>query len=296
MVRVTTLLSLLLLGGLAAAAPAGTKPDTFGAPEFHTTTQAAVAAFPAGLMVGHEAEMRIPLWGSVNPLLDGAHISVLGHGQLTPSFVRLGPGVRFAPLAVWDVTARWYATSWFGTFTSLLPVDPTVDSTPAVRREMMRAGEQLGGLGMRADLETRLKGKVGPVVAVLEGVARYNHVKAAGDTPLYYFWEPGDMLNVSATGWVFHRNAYLFVQAIEHGKPTHRNFDDRRLWIGATAFWTTAQFTEDENIRIGPTVVWKPARGPSVPQLLIASQGWVKSRSQPELLPPYTAVLASWSQ
>lgn len=287
---------LLLFLSTAHAVPAAPTVDTFGDVEFHGTTQVGAAAFPAGLMVGHEAEVRVPLWGSVNPLLDGAHISFLGNGQLTPSFVRVGPGVRIAPLAVWDVTARWYATSYFGTFTSLLSVDPAVDTTPAVRREQMQNGEQLGGLGMRADLETRLKGKVGPVVAVVEGIARYNHVKASGDTPLYYFWEPGDMLNVSATGWVFHRNAYLFVQAVEHGKPTHRNADDRRLWIGATAFWTTAPYAEDENIRIGPTVVWKPARGPSVPQLLIASQGWVKSRSQPDLLPPYTAVLASWSQ
>jgi hypothetical protein len=288
--------STALLCARAALAAPDALPDPPGGVDVRTTTQAAVAMFPAGLMLGHEVELRVPLWDSDHLLLRDAHVAVLTHGQMTPSFARVGPGVRFAPVAVWDVTARLYGTWWWGSFTSLLPVDPEVDSTPAVRSAMMRAGERTSGTGLRADLETRLKGKAGPVVLVLEAMARHNDVDAPPGTELDWFWEPGDMVNAPARGWVLHRNAYMFVQVVEPGRKPTAATDDRRLWLGATAFWTSAPAADDTNVRVGPTVVWKPARGPASPQLLMAAQAWVDSRSQPRPLPPYTVVLASWAR
>lgn len=259
------------------------------------TTQLAAAVFPEGAQLSHEAELRWRLGDSDSVLFKDAHVALLGHGQLTPSFVRVGPGVRFAPIAVWDVTARVYGAYWWGAFTSLLPLDtPDFAATREARRALAEEGLRTSGAGLRFDLESRLKGKAGPVVLVLEGIGRYNVVDPAGDTTFDWYWEPGDMVNAPTEGWVVLSNAYLFVQAIEHGPITDTNADDRRLWVGATAFRTVAPSSGDEALRVGPTFVVKPGVGPKVPQLLIGAQAWLESSSQPEALPPYTFVAASW--
>jgi hypothetical protein len=269
----------LLIAPLAAAAP-----------ELHSTHQIGIASFPLGAQYIFEEEVRFPLWGSDNPLLRDAAVSVFAHAELTPSFPRVGPVVRIAPVAFWDATFRLWGTWYFGAFSSILPFDdPEAAATAEVKRAVVASGARSGGLGIRADAETRLKGKVGPVIAVLEVSYRRHHVEAF-ETDLDYFWEPTEMLLVPADGAVLNRNAYLFG---ELRKPTAE--DDRKLWIGAVAFWQLALGTQDENLRIGPVAFWKPAVGPNVPTMIIGSQAWVESRFV-EPLPPYTFVAASWAR
>jgi hypothetical protein len=287
----------LVLPVLAADPPEGEPVSGPSKPVWKHTTQLAAAGFPEGAQLAHEFELRWRLWESDNVLLKDAHVALLGNGQLTPSFVRVGPGVRFAPVAVWDVTARVYGAYWWGAFTSLLPLEtPDYAATQAARRELAEQGLRTSGAGVRFDLETRLKGKAGPVVLVLEGMGRYNAIDPSGDATFDWYWEPGDMVNAPTQGWVIHRNAYVFVQAIENGPLSETNTDDRRLWVGATAFWTVAPASGDDALRVGPTFVVKPGTGPKVPQLLIGAQAWLESSSQPEALPPYTFVAASWTR
>lgn len=259
-------------------------------PELHTMHQLGIASFPLGAQYIFEGEARVPLWGSDHPLLRDAAVSFIGHAELTPSFPRVGPVVRIAPVAFWDVTLRFWGTWYFGAFSSLLPFDdPDAAATAEVKRAVIDSGARSAGWGIRADAETRLKGKVGPVIAVLELQYRRHHVEAyTGD--LEWFWEPTENLLVPADGAVVNRNAYLFVEVI---RP--EDDQDRKLWLGAVGFWQLAPATGDENVRLGPVAFWKPAPGPSVPMLIIGAQAWLESRFVPTF-PPYSFVAASWSR
>jgi hypothetical protein len=275
-----------LLAAAALAAPM----------ELRTTHQVGVALFPEGVQYMFEVEGRIPLWKSEHFLLADGHVALIGHAELTPSFPRVGPVLRIAPVAFWDATLKAYGTWYFGAFSSILPFDdPEFEATRLAKRALVREGERTGGWGIRFDAETRLKGKAGPVIVVLELQYRRHHVEVP-DRDLAYFWEPTEMLNVAADGEVINRNGYLFFELIKPVKRTAEvAADDTKLWVGAIGMWQSSPQTGDRNIRVGPIASWKPANGLQVPTLLIGAQAWVDSNFVP-VLPPYTFVAASWAR
>lgn len=269
---------------LAAMAAPGPAVET------HTQHQFGIALFPTGVQYIFEGEARVPLWRSDHLLLKDAHVAVIGHAELTPSFPRAGLVVRVAPVAFWDLTLRAWGTWYFGSFSSILPFDdPSFAATTEGKAGLVEAGVRTDGWATRLDVETRLKGRVGPVILVLELQVRHHEVSASSGA-IEWFWEPTEMLNVPAVGEVINRNAYLFY---ELNKPAHDQ--DRKLWIGAIAFWQWCPQSLDQNVRIGPVMFWKPAPGPRVPTLILGAQAWVESGFTP-VLPPYTFLAASWAQ
>jgi hypothetical protein len=264
--------------------------------ELHTRHQVAIALFPEGLQYVFEAEARFPLWKSDHILLRDAHVAIVGHAELTPSFPRAGAVLHIAPVAVWDVTLRAYGTWYFGAFSSLLPFeDPEFQATRANKRALIADGVRTGGWGTRVDVETRLKGKVGPVIAVIELQYRHHDVNSAGED-IQWFWEPTEMLNVAGTGEVINRYAYMFYEVREPvsaapGVPA----DDRKLWIGAAGAWQSSPQSGDTNVRVGPIGFWKPAHGPTAPTLMIGALVWVESNFA-DPFPPYTFVAANWTR
>ncbi len=272
--------------GAALAAPA----------ELHTLHQVGIAAFPEGLQYFVEAEARIPLFDSDHVLLKDSHIAVIGHAEITPAFPRIGPTLRIAPIAVWDVTFRAWSTWYFGAFSSILPFDdPSFPATQENKRALIAAGERYSGWGVRFDAETRLKGKVGPVIAVFELQYRRHHVTVPG-YDLQWFWEPSDMINIAADGEIINRNGYLFYEV---QKPREAGADapanDAKLWAGLVGFWQTSPQSGDRNIRLGPVAFWKPAHGPKVPTLIVGAQAWIDSNFTPTF-PPYSFVAATWTR
>lgn len=260
------------------------------AAEYHSTTQVAIAAFPEGAQVIWEPEWRFSLSDSEGVLFKDAHIALIPHVEVTPSFPRGGPIVRFAPIAFWDAAIRLQGTWFWGAFSSLLPLEsPTIAATRAEKRALIAAGERQGGWALRLDLTTRLKMKVGPLIALAEFEARRHHVET-WHTEMAWFWEPTENLNLPADGWSIHRNLYVLGEAVKPADPA-----DRKLWMGAYGTWASCAATEDRNIRLGPLVMWHPTPGYTMPTFLIGSQVWIDSRFAPTL-PPYTFLAANWSR
>lgn len=258
--------------------------------EYHQTEQVAVAFFPLGAQVYWEPEARLPLFESESVLLKPAHVALLGHVEMTPSFPRVGAMLRVAPVAIFDVTAKVYTTLFYGAFSSIYALpDGDVAATAAYKHGRALAGDREAGWGFRYDLSARLKGKAGPVLALVELELRHHDVHTWGGG-LEYTWEPTEMLTVAAQGWTIHRNAMAFVQLVA---PTDEN--DHTLMVGAMGNWNNAPATGDTNIVLGPVVAWKPAHGPKVPLLYLGAQAWIESRFVPTL-PPYTFLAANWTR
>lgn len=263
--------------------------------ELHTLHQVGLAFFPEGLQYFVEAEARLPLGDSDHVLFRDAHVSVIGHAEITPAFPRIGPTVRIAPIAIWDATFRVWSTWYFGAFSSILPFDdPSFRATQEAKRELIAEGRRISGWGVRFDAETRLKGRVGPVIAVFELQYRRHAIQTPG-YDLQWFWEPSDMINLSPDGEIINRNAYLFYEAkAPREAGADGPADDSKLWLGLVGFWQTSPQSGDRNIRLGPVAFWKPKDGPKWPTLILGAQPWLDSNFA-EVFPPYSFVAATWN-
>lgn len=257
---------------------------------YHETDQVAVALWPLGVQAFVEPEARLALSRSSNLLFEDSHVALVGHGEVTPSFPRLGAGIRFAPIAVWDATARVSAALYYGAFSSLFPLDGgTVVADPEYLAAAGHAGKREGGWALRYDLDTRLKGKVGPIVAVVELEARRHDLHSfPGD--LEWTYEPTEMMVVRRDGWTIRRSALVFWE-VEHAAEEQ----DPKLWIGVLGNWNSSPAAEDENRLLGPFAAWKPASGERVPTLFLGSQAWLENRYRP-VLPPFTFFAANWAR
>lgn len=257
--------------------------------EHHAEYQAAVAVAPGGIQLQYEPEWRWKLGKGTGMLFEASHLAVGIRAEATPSFPRVGPILRFEPIAFWDVTLRGQATWFLGAFSSLLPVeDPYAVADQAAKAAWIEAGLREAGWALRFDANTRLKMRVGPIIAVAELEVRRHHTRD-WDGNLQYFWEPAEMVVIPADGWTFHRNGYLLA---EIQKP--ENIEDRSLRIGLYGTWVSCLETDDVNVKAGPLLWWKPTRGLVMPVFLVGSQYWFVSRFH-DALPPYTFLAAHWS-
>lgn len=261
--------------------------------EFHHTEQAAIAAFPEGVQVIAEPEWRAQLYapaasGLGRALTEGNATSFVTHVEVTPSFVRIGPVWRFAPVAVWDLAVGAYGAWYFGTFSSLLPLDdPETVADRAWKKEAIAGGDREGGGGLQAWATTRLKARAGPVIAVAELTVQRNDLYTYAND-LDWYWDPTDQVNARAHGWVVRRAGYLFGELIRPDGPT-----GRKLWVGALANWNSTRASGDRNIRLGPVAIWKPTDATDMPSFLFGSQAWVDSRFH-DTWPPYSFLAARW--
>lgn len=255
--------------------------------EPHLSAQVAVCAFPEGAQVYMEPELRVPLGRSDHLLLEDSHLALLLHGEATPAFVRGGPGLRLAPVAIWDATARIQATRFFGVLTAVLPVDgpETVPDRPWRRAERVDGSAEVAN-DLRLDLQTRLRGKTGRVAIQLEWESRLHHLHTAGGAA--WIWEPSEMLVEPAEGWAHLQNVMAFFLVEPGGDPL-----DRRFWVGAWLHHASVPASRDENLRVGPVALWKPDPGVAWPAFAGGTQVWLKSRMAPAL-PPYVFLAATW--
>lgn len=258
--------------------------------EYHETDQIGLSVFPYGIQAYVDAEARLPLKGPTTALFAGSHIALVGRAELTPSFPRLGVAFRIAPIAIWDLTVRASSALYFGSFSSLYPLaDGSVVADPDYRASPEAEGDREGGVGLRLDIDTHLKGKVGPIIAVAGLEVRRHSINGfRGD--IEYTWEPTEQLVIPAHGWTIRRTAFLFVE-LEKAAETQ----DKKLWIGALGSWSSCPETHDRNILAGPLVVWKPGDGETVPLLYAGAQAWLESRFI-ETLPPNIFFAANWSR
>ncbi len=264
------------------------------AAELHRMEQIGIAAFPEGVQLIAEPEWRIPLYkeaegsGLAHALTAENFGSLAAHVDLTPSFARVGPVFRLAPIAIWDLTVGAYGAWYFGTFSSLLALDdPGIVADREWKKEAVAAGERQGGGGVQAYVSTRLKAKAGPVIAIAEATVQRNDMFSYRKD-LVWYWDPTDQINAPAHGWIIRRAGYLFFEALKPQTPT-----DRKLWVGPMLNWVSNSAAADANIRLGPVLLWKPTAAEEMPTFMLGSQAWLKSRFH-DTWPPYTFLAIRW--
>lgn len=262
--------------------------------EFHHLEQVAAAGFPEGVQAVFEPEWRYSLYkeaqgtGLAHALTADNFVSLVLHTEITPSFPRLGPVIRFSPFAVWDMSFGVYGMWYFGTFSSILPLeDGSEVATRDWKQEQMEAGEREGGIAIQIFGSTRFKAKAGPVIAIAEYTVIRNDVYT-WDGTLEWYWDPTDQVNSPAHGWVIRRGGYLFLEILKPSTPT-----DRKFWIGPVVSWVSNGGSGDENVRLGPVLLWKPTPAKAMPTILLGSQAWVISNFH-ETWPPYTFLATRW--
>jgi hypothetical protein len=237
-----------------------------------------------------DAEARVPLWNSDHVLLKDAYVGLGGHAEITPSFPRGGPTLTFSPLAVWDLRLRAWGTWYFGTFGTVVATDdPGFAATPGNLDDAIDAGARTWATAVRFDADTRLKGRVGPVVAIVELQLRRLEMLGSGQDVAFYF-DPSELLLVPASGWTVHRDAYVLVEGIRPDAP-----GDRLLRAGVFGTWSTCVESADESVRLGPIAMWKPTAKPTMPTFFAGAQLWLEGRVY-ERFTPMTLLAAEWAR
>lgn len=263
--------------------------------ETRTLHQLGLANWPAGLQYSFEIEQRAYIAPDQEGVLWRNNHAALGaHADLTPAFLRLGPVVKFEPIAVWDMQARLYGTWYFGTFTTLMPL-PEADTAATAAYKRDNIGDRTGALGLRFEANSRFKIKIGPVLAVFEIEGRDILLDPLSDDPdsdprsadpIRYVWEPTEMLNLPLHSWTLHQNLILAGALIPE-------VDNRRLLVGLYGQRQQSLATGDENLRAGPMVWIHPWSSTAIPQIVAASQVWWVSGFTP-VWPPYTWLALRW--
>ncbi len=228
---------------------------------------AKVAAYPG---------VQKRLWGPDGSVLFGdTFLRIEGVAVLTPSYARLGPRVTFSPIAVFELSAHYLGSAYFGTFSSIKGFD---DPDVVYTDDVVDAAVRGPGLGSVWGVEATLQGKVGPVIAATFGELKGWDVWPAERVQGDYWWEPESELLLS-----WHDNTWALnaVALYEHVFDEERG---RKLYLGAMYSQSTGVDTGDRFARLGPmaNIAFSDRWG-----LLILTQAYLDDRIYTEPLPPY---------
>ena len=162
--------------GQATPAPSGTQREIRG--------QVGASINNSGLQNTIEVAWIKPTSTSEHPLLSGAHLAAGITNALTPTQIKLGGWVEYAPLSVFALRAGLEPSAYFGTFDSLMglgeydePFDP--DSRKA------RGGAKAGTAG-RVYVSPVLRFRAGRVLG--SGGVDLEWWRSSADRP--FFFEP----------------------------------------------------------------------------------------------------------
>jgi hypothetical protein len=215
-------------------------------------------------------------------LLRNNHLGLAAQVAVNPAFTRGGPELKLEPIAFFDMTLRANGTWYYGSFFTPLP-EPTTAATADYRRS--HRDEAVGAGELRLDTNARLKLKVWKIIAVGDMEARYRVLRPFTGT-FEWYWDSSEMINLPTEG-LSYTSSQMVVGIIHQGEG------DEKLWIGAMGNWNGCRETKEDAWRAGPLIWWKPTPSPSVPDLVLGSQVWWKSRFH-EPLGPYTFLALRW--
>lgn len=236
---------------------------------------AKIAAYPG---------MQAHLWGEEDSLLFGdTFLRVEAVAVATPSYARLGPRVTFSPIAVFEVSAHYLGSAYFGTFSSIKGFD---DPDTIYTDEALDAEERGPGLGTVWGAEATLQGKVGPVVVATFGDVKGWDVWPSEVVDGAYWWEPEIELLLSRHDMTWAINGVLLYEHL---------FDEsigRKLYVGAMFSRATGIDTGDTWMRVGPMANFSLDRRWS---FLLLVQAYLEDRVYTEPLPPYVGARVRWT-
>lgn len=236
---------------------------------------AKVAAYPG-------AQAR--LWGDPDSLLFGStFLRLEGVAAVTPSYARLGPRVTFSPIAVFELSAHYLGSAYFGTFSSIKGFD---DPGVVYDDEALDGSVRGPGLGSVWGVEATVQGKLGPVVVATFGDLRGWDVWPAERVVGEYWWEPEVELLLSRHDHTWALNGVLLYEHL---------FDEqkgRKLYLGGMYSQATSLDTADVWRRVGPMANFSLDSRWS---FLLLVQAYVEDRIYTTPLPPYIGARARWT-
>ena len=260
------------------------------APEFVYTSRVGASYWSLGLRGTVEPGLRWSLWNKPdNVLFEDTAFEAVFLNQFTPAYYRGGAQLTFSPIAVFDLTATWIGTAYFGTFSSIRATDdPTLVYTDAVSETMDRAP----GWGHRASINPTLKAKVGPVIVVLDAeVQKWWITAGTGESgnPLVgdYFYEP-ELSIVAAFDDVSLSGSAVALYDLDLDEG-----DGRWLYIGSLTTYVHSIQADDTQLRSGALAVLHTQEGKW--KYAVVAQAHLKDRIYPTAFPPYVGLQVIYS-
>lgn len=223
------------------------------------------------------------LWGQPDSLLFGdTFLRLEALAEVTPSYGRLGPQLVFSPIAIFEMSAHYVGSAYFGTFSSIKGFD---NPDAVYTTELLDTLDRDSGLGTRWGGDATLQGKVGPIIVASWGVLRRWHTVPGADVSGAYFWEPQAELLLAMDDWTWSINGVVLYEHV---------FDadiGRKLYIGGVIDRSAAVETGDVYARAGLLGnfaiddVWS---------VLVTVQPYIQDRVYTSAFPPYAAFRVRW--
>jgi len=201
--------------------------------------------------------------------------------SLSPSYLRIGPSVSIAPLAIWEVEAHAAVSPYFGTFSSLVGFDgPDAVYSETALDQAADDGRRTEGLITQVGFKNSFRMKFGPLVTVAEGEWEFWWLHENASLTEDYYFEPESKLLLArtdqTTSWDL--AALIDTPGIRKG---------RSLYLGVLTTDERARQSQDRNLRVGPMAVLKLNEGLTEHLLLV--QAWAENRVLSSF-PPYIAI------
>lgn len=239
----------------------------------------------SGLRLNLSPGLQQPLWNKPGDLLFAdTFIRTDLAVAATPSYVRVGPRVLFAPIAVFNLELSALGSRYFGTFTSVVGF-PEPDAVPdaAAMEAAVEAGQRGTAWQTRVGSLATLQGKVGPVVAVLLWDQAHWDTWPSEEVVGDYLFEPEASLIIARHDDTWGLSSLLLYQ--------HRLGE----WTARAGLYENhlrSMTTKDELLRLGPVVQLTEPEGRWSYLLLV--QAHLVERSWEDPFPPFIAARAAY--
>ena len=162
------------------------------AAEFTNNASVAASYWSLGLRFAATPGVKFPLWNQEDSVLfSDTALKVECICQFTPAYARIGPSVTFSPIAIFDLSAHYVASPYFGTFASLIGFDdPDTEWSVENLDAAIEAGNRGTGYATRWGTSATLKAKAGPVIVAFNGQLQGWDVNPADNVVGDYIYEP----------------------------------------------------------------------------------------------------------
>jgi hypothetical protein len=201
--------------------------------------------------------------------------------SLSPSYLRVGPSISIAPLAIWEVEAHAVISPYFGTFSSLVGFDgPEALYSEAVLDQAAEEGRRTKGLITQFGFKNSFRMKFGPLITVAEGEWEFWWLHDNQGLTEEYYFEPESKLLLARTDQTtcWDLAALIDTPGLRGG---------RSLYLGVLTTDEWARQSGDRNLRVGPMAVLRLNEGLTEHLLLV--QAWAENRVL-RSFPPYIAI------
>ena len=234
-----------------------------------------------GVQAEASGTLTAPFWkGREGALFGDSGLSLSATTKVSPSYVRVGPELKLAPLAIFNLTAYYTPSYFFGTFTSLVGFpDADANHTKDELKAATLRGERRSGVEQSYGGTATVQAKAGPVVVAVVGeVTRYDLrvPELVGD----YYFEPEATVLVATRDTTWGTTAVLAWQGEGDHKPL----------VGLLNSQIQSVATGDENIKLGPLCSWSSG---SLSYVVLA-QAHLRDRDFEGVFPPYVAGQVTW--